>query len=101
MSSCDVDVDLDDLDEVTGKLNAIIGEFEGLVGATDELQDAIAYPGGRRELRARAGDFEQGWNGNREVYLESLHNIHDHLRTYVDEMRLLDEEMAKEGECQE
>jgi len=91
-----VDVDLDDLDEVATSLDAIIAEFEGLGRATDELQNAIGRPAGRGELRARAGDFESGWNGNREVYLDSLNNIHDHLRNYVDEMRLLDEELAKE-----
>lgn len=92
----DVDVDLDDLDEVTKSLDTVIGEFEGLGRASGELRDAIGRPADRGELRAKAGDFEAGWNDNRETYLESLRNVHDHLRGYVDEMRELDREMAKE-----
>jgi len=98
VAGLDVDLDLDDLLTMTTRVTAFVTEFEELGGTTDEVENAVGRPGGRRELQGKVGDFESGWDGNREVILESLTNIRDHLTSLVEEFAALDVEMAKGGD---
>ncbi|QKJ20691.1 hypothetical protein [Microbacterium hominis] len=92
-----IDVDLDDLREMNERLGLFVTEFEGIGDATDRVQDAVGRPTGDGRLRDRVGDFESGWDGNREVILESLHNVHEHITGIIDGLNEIDVEMAKDG----
>jgi hypothetical protein len=84
MGAPDVDLDFDDLTKMTTDLGTFVTEFENIEDATDDVEDAVGRPHGRTSLRSRVGDFESGWDGNREVILEGLKNVHDHLKAIVD-----------------
>ena len=58
------------------------------------MQDAVGRPQGRTTLRSRVGDFESGWDGNREVILDGLKNVHDHLKAIVDGFSETDVKLA-------
>ena len=70
MGAPDVDLDFDDLTAMTADLGAFVTEFEDIEDSTDDVQDAVGRPQGRTTLRSRVGDFESGWDGNREVILD-------------------------------
>jgi hypothetical protein len=84
MGAPDVDLDFDDLTAMTADLGAFVTEFEDIEDSTADVQDAVGRPQGRTTLRGRVGDFESGWDGNREVILDGLKNVHDHLKAIVD-----------------
>ncbi len=94
----DVDLDFDDLQKVAEDLGAFVKEFEDIGDTTDEVQDAVGRPHGRGELRSRVGDFESGWDGNREVILDSLKNIHDHVKAIIDGFTETDQKLATPSE---
>lgn len=94
MAGPDVDLDFDDLTKMTADLGTFVTEFEHIEDSTDDVQDAVGRPHGRTSLRSRVGDFESGWDGNREVILEGLTNIHDHLKAIVDGFRETDVKLA-------
>ncbi|MFF2369847.1 hypothetical protein [Agromyces sp. NPDC058110] len=94
MAGPDVDLDFDDLKTMTSDLGRFVTEFENIADATDDVQDAVGLPQGRGTLRSRVGDFESGWNGNREVILEGLTNIHDHLKAIVEGFTETDRTLA-------
>lgn len=98
MAGDGMDVDLDDLRRVTERLGRFITEFDELGGATEDVQDAVGRPTGDGRLRGRVGDFESGWNGNREVVQESLDNVHSHLADFVDNIDELDRNLATDEE---
>jgi hypothetical protein len=98
MAGDGIDVDLDDLRRVTERLGRFITEFDELGDATDDVQDAVGRPTGDGRLRDRVGDFESGWNGNREVVQESLDNVHSHLVDFIDNIEELDRNLATEEE---
>lgn len=94
MAFRDIDLDFDDLTTMTGNLATFISEFEEIGNTTDGVQDAVGRPHGRGELRSRVGDFESGWDGNREVIQDGLTNIHDHLKAIIDGFTDGDAQMA-------
>jgi hypothetical protein len=94
MGAPDVDLDFDDLTKMTTDLGTFVTEFENIAEATDDVEDAVGRPQGRTSLRSRVGDFESGWNGNREVILEGLKNVHDHLKAIVDGFKETDVALA-------
>lgn len=98
MAGDGIDVDLDDLRLMTERLGRFITEFDELGRATDDVQDAVARPTGDGRLRDRVGDFESGWDGNREVVQESLDNVHTHLSDFVSNIEELDRNLAKDDE---
>jgi hypothetical protein len=98
MAADGIDVDLDDLQAVTDGLGRFIADFEALGASTDAVQTAVGHPVGDGRLFDRVGDFESGWNGNREVILDSLDNVHAHLSDFIAQIRALDVELAKDGE---
>lgn len=98
MAGDGIDVDLDDLRLMTERLGRFITEFDELRRATDDVQDAVARPTGDGRLRDRVGDFESGWDGNREVVQESLDNVHTHLSDFVSNIEELDRNLAKDDE---
>ncbi|WP_404431223.1 hypothetical protein LG299_13830 [Microbacterium lacus] len=93
-----VDLDLEDLREVNADLGSFVTEFEGIGEASDNVQNDVGTPTGDTRLRGRVGDFESGWDGNREVILESLHNIHDHITSVIDDFIATDQSLAKGDE---
>jgi hypothetical protein len=94
MGAPDVDLDFDDLTKMTSDLGTFVKEFEDIEDSTDDVQDAVGRPHGRDTLRSKVGDFESGWNGNREVILEGLTNVHDHLKAIVDGFSETDVKLA-------
>lgn len=96
MAGDGIDVDLDDLRLMTERLGRFVTEFEELGGHTDDLRDAVRRPAGDGRLRDRVGDFESGWDGNREVVQESLTNVHTHLSDFVDNITELDINLSKD-----
>ena len=94
MGAPDVDLDFDDLTAMTADLGAFVTEFEDIEDSTADVQDAVGRPQGRTTLRDRVGDFESGWDGNREVILEGLTNVHDHLKAIVDGFSETDVKLA-------
>jgi hypothetical protein len=94
MAGPDVDLDFDDLTKMTSDLGTFVTEFEHIEDATDDVREAVGRPHGRTSLSARVGDFESGWNGNREVILEGLQNIHEHLKAIVDGFSETDVKLA-------
>jgi hypothetical protein len=99
MAEPDVDLNFDDLKTMTENLGVFVKEFEDIGDSTDDVQDAVGRPHGKSELRDRVGDFESGWDGNREVIQDGLTNIHDHLKAIVDGFTETDQKLAttKEG----
>ncbi|WP_419818433.1 hypothetical protein [Glaciibacter flavus] len=99
MAELDIDLNFDDLKTMTANLAGFVSEFEQISNATDDVQDAVGRPHGRGELRDKVGDFESGWDGNREVIQDGLTNIHDHLKSIVDGFSDADRKLAttKEG----
>jgi len=98
MAGDGVDLDLDDLRTTNTNLGTFITEFESIGDTSADVQQAVGRPMDRSELRSKVGSFESGWDGNREVILESLHNIHDHITSVIDEFTAKDQEMAQGGE---
>jgi len=94
MAGPDVDLDFDDLSKMTSDLGTFVKEFENIQDSTDDVQDAVGRPQGRGTLRGKVGDFESGWDGNREVILEGLTNIHDHLKAIVEGFTETDVKLA-------
>jgi len=94
MAGDGIDVDLDDLKLMTERLGRFVTEFEELGGATDDVEEAVGRPTGDGRLRDRVGDFESGWNGNREVVQESLDNVHTHLSDFIANIEELDRNLA-------
>jgi hypothetical protein len=94
MGAPDVDLDFDDLTAMTADLGAFVTEFEDIEDSTGDVQDAVGRPQGRTTLRSRVGDFESGWDGNREVILDGLKNVHDHLKAIVDGFAETDVKLA-------
>jgi hypothetical protein len=94
MAGLDIDLDFDDLTTMTNNLAVFISEFEDIGNTTDDVQDAVGRPHGRGELRSRVGDFESGWDGNREVIQDGLTNIHDHLKAIIDGFTEGDRQLA-------
>ncbi|WP_169580732.1 MULTISPECIES: hypothetical protein [Microbacterium] len=98
MAEPDVDLNLDDLRVMSAHLGAFVTEFENIDSTTDDVQDAVGRPANDGRLRQRVGDFESGWDGNREVILESLTNVHDHIKAIVDGFAEADLTMAGDGQ---
>ena len=94
MAGPDVDLDFDDLTRMTSDLGTFVTEFEQIEDATDDVRESVGRPHGRTSLSARVGDIESGWNGNREVILDGLKNIHDHLKGIVDGFSETDVKLA-------
>ncbi|TQJ30143.1 hypothetical protein [Microbacterium sp. SLBN-146] len=94
----DIDVDLDDLRLMTARLHRFITEFEEIAAHTDDVEEAVGRPTGDGRLRSRVAEFESGWNGNREVIQESLTNVHDHLRDFIDTIEELDVNLSRSDE---
>lgn len=94
MAEPDVDLNLDDLRVMSSHLGSFVTEFENIEDSTDDVQDAVGRPTGDHRLRQRVGDFESGWDGNREVILESLTNVHEHIKAIVDGFAETDVKMA-------
>ncbi|UOQ91052.1 hypothetical protein MUN74_09235 [Agromyces endophyticus] len=98
MAGPDIDLDFDDLTAMVGDLGVFVKEFEELGDKTDDVQEAVGRPHGDQRLYNKVGSFESGWDGNREVILDGLTNIHDHLKSIVDGFKQRDEELAKPSE---
>jgi hypothetical protein len=94
MGAPDVDLDFADLTKMTSDLGSFVKEFEDIEDSTEDVQDAVGRPHGRGALHSRVGDFESGWNGNREVILDGLKNVHDHLKAIVDGFSETDVKLA-------
>ena len=94
MGAPDVDLDFDDLTTMTTDLGVFVTEFEDIEDSTEDVQDAVGRPHGRGTLRSKVGDFESGWDGNREVILDGLKNVHDHLKAIVDGFSETDVKLA-------
>lgn len=92
-----VDLNLDDLLVMNNSLGVFIDEFKNLGDSTDDVQDAAGRPGGDSRLRDRVGDFESGWDGNREVMVESLTKVHEHITAIIDGFSEADLRMAGQG----
>lgn len=97
MTGPGVDLDYDDLTLVISNLEKFIDEFERAGGYTDRLRDAVGRPHHDGTLSGRVDDFQSGWDGNREVIVENLTNIHDHLRDIVDGFSSTDVELSKDA----
>ncbi|MBU4464914.1 MAG: hypothetical protein KKH75_03600, partial [Actinobacteria bacterium] len=82
----------------TDRLGRFKTEFEDLGEKTNGVEDAVGSPAGDSRLRDRVGEFESGWNGNREVVQDSLENVYTHLKDFVDQIEALDVELAGGGE---
>lgn len=80
----DVDLDLDALERTLERIQLVLDDFSSVSSTADGVRDAIGRPHGRGDLRSRVGDFESGWNGNREVIQENLQGVFDHLRGVID-----------------
>ena len=93
-----IDVDLDDLRTMVTRLAAFKTEFEEIGGNTDDVSGAVGRPAGRSELRDKVDEFQGGWDGNREVVVEDLDKVYEHLKGFVDTIGELDVEMAKDPE---
>jgi len=96
--SADVDLDLDDLQETVTALRVVVDDFTTIASTVDGVRSAIGTPHGRGALRDRVGDFESGWNGNREVIQENLQGVLDHLQGLIDGFRETDAALAATGE---
>ena len=94
MAGPDIDLNLSDLLIVNQNLGTCVSEFENLGDTTDDVQDAVGRPAGDSRLRDKVGDFESGWDGNRETILDSLKTIHDHLTAIIDGFSEADLKMA-------
>ncbi|MDY0910323.1 hypothetical protein [Microbacterium sp. CFBP9034] len=99
MSAPGVDLDLADLLVMNESLGRFVTEFENIGDTTSGVQDAVGRPAGDGRLRDKVGDFESGWDGNREVVLESLQNVHDHITGVIEGFSQADIDMAKGGEA--
>ncbi len=82
--AADVDLNLDALRETLASLAVVLDDFASVSDAVDEVRDAVGKPHGRGELHSRVGDFESGWNGNREVIQENLQGVYDHLNGIIE-----------------
>ncbi|KRC60823.1 hypothetical protein ASE14_07580 [Agromyces sp. Root81] len=98
MAGPDIDLDFDDLTSMTKDLSTFVTEFENIGDTTDDVKDAVGRPHGRTQLERKVGDFEGGWDGNREVILDGLTNIRDHLQAIVDQFTETDKQLATSGE---
>ncbi|PJJ73259.1 hypothetical protein CLV46_2845 [Diaminobutyricimonas aerilata] len=83
-------LNMEDLDEVNAGLRAAITEFTDVAQDNDRAEQAAGNPAGRGELQARVGDFESGWDHNREQLTEKLTKTQEHLQAIVDGFRELD-----------
>lgn len=97
MAEPDVDLNLDDLRTMSSNLGTFVTEFENIGDLTEDVQDAVGRPAGDTRLRSKVHDFEGSWDGNREVILESLKNVHDHIKAIVDGFAETDTKMAGDG----
>ncbi|WP_127474080.1 flagellar protein FlgN [Microbacterium sulfonylureivorans] len=97
MAEPDVDLNLDDLRVMSTNLGTFVTEFENIDDTTDDVEGAVGRPAGDSRLRSKVNDFEEGWNGNREVILESLKNVHEHIKAIVDGFSETDTKMAGDG----
>lgn len=96
--TADVDLDLDALELTLTRLQAVLEDFSSVSSTVNDVEDAIGRPHGRGDLRSRVGDFESGWNGNREVIQENLQAVFDHLQAIVDGFAEADAAMVAPAE---
>ncbi|MBC7278224.1 flagellar protein FlgN [Nocardioides sp.] len=94
----DVKINIETLDRIASQLDAIVTEFENATSNSEELEAAIAKPYGRSELREKAQDFEERWDGKREKLKESLDELHKHVKGVVDGFTNWDSETALQFE---
>jgi len=80
----DIMLDLARLREAHTGIAASINEFKDASDINDKLEEAIARPDDRSELRGKASDFESAWDGKRDALQENLQNILDQLTAILD-----------------
>lgn len=97
MSDEGIDVDLEDLGTVRDNLANFLTEFDELGDNTDKVEEAVGRPAGDGRLRSKVGDFESGWNGNRETIQDSLQNVHDHVKDFIEGLQKQDQALASDG----
>ncbi|MFJ6651270.1 hypothetical protein ACIQLJ_00570 [Microbacterium sp. NPDC091313] len=97
MSDEGIDVDLEDLGTVRDNLANFLTEFDELGDNTDKVEEAVGRPAGDGRLRSKVGDFESGWNGNRETIQDSLQNVHDHVKDFIEGLQEQDQALASDG----
>lgn len=90
----DVYIDLEQLNEVTTQLDAIIAEFENATSNSEALEAAIGNPFGRSDLRDEARDFEERWDNKRGDLKEGLTGVRDHVQGVIDGVEQWDSETA-------
>lgn len=87
-----------ELRSVSKKLEDIITEFNEAGSLADALQDAIARPFFRSELRDKAGDFESRWDDKRGDLARDIGKVYEHVAGIVEGFAQWDEETAQSME---
>jgi len=90
----DIYISLDELNEVTSNLDAIITEFEHATSNSEALESDIGNPFGEGKLRDEAQEFEERWDDKRNDLKESLKGVRDHVKAVVEGVQQWDAETA-------
>lgn len=90
----DIYIDLDQLNEVSSSLKAIITEFENATSNSEALEAAIGNPFGESKLRDKARDFEERWDDKRGELKDSLIKVRDHVQGVIDNVEKWDSDTA-------
>jgi hypothetical protein len=87
-----------DLEPLQKELENVIGEFEHAGSLSNNLEDAVGSPYGKRELRDAADDFEGRWDDRRKKLMDNCVKVKDHVAAVIKGFQDFDRDAATKSQ---